>query len=56
MAIDDAIGDEAMASAEWSVFQKALLFAVIVGAVAMYVRWSGRKDERMSQGYEKTMA
>ncbi|KAK7757242.1 Peptidyl-prolyl cis-trans isomerase B [Diatrype stigma] len=48
--------DLAMASAGYSVFQKALFFAVIVGAVAMYVRWSKRKDNREAQGYEKSMA
>lgn len=46
----------AMASAEYSVLQKALFFAVIIGAVAMYVRWSKRKNDREGQGYEKSMA
>ncbi|EMR69872.1 Peptidyl-prolyl cis-trans isomerase B [Eutypa lata] len=48
--------DETMASAEYSVFQKALFFAVIIGLVAMYVRWSTQKNSRESQGYEKSMA
>ncbi|KAI1075226.1 peptidyl-prolyl cis-trans isomerase B [Whalleya microplaca] len=42
------------ASAGWSVFQKALLFGVILGAVALYIRLSKRKSER-DLGYEKTM-
>lgn len=42
-------------SAGWSVFQKALLFGVILAAVAFYLRLSKRRGERDDM-YEKTMA
>lgn len=51
---DDA--DNAMESAQRSVFRNALFFAAIIGAVALYVRWSKRRKERDGQGYEKTLA
>ncbi|KAI1429451.1 cyclophilin-like domain-containing protein [Xylaria sp. FL1777] len=43
----------------WSVLQKGLLFFVVIGAIAFYVRWAQRRDERDELdevGYEKTMA
>lgn len=40
----------------WSAIQKGLLFFVVIGAVAFYVRWTQRRDERDEVGYEKTMA
>ncbi|KAI0120057.1 cyclophilin-like domain-containing protein [Nemania sp. FL0031] len=40
----------------WSVVQKAFLFFVVIAAVAFYVRWTQRRDERDEVGYEKTMA
>jgi hypothetical protein len=42
-------------AAGWSAIQKFALFAVILVAVAMYVRWSQSKKEK-ALGYEKTMA
>ena len=51
---DDA--DNAMESAQRSVFRNALFFAAIIGVVALYVRWSKRRKERDGQGYEKTLA
>lgn len=44
------------ASAGWTTAQKALLFAVIIGFVAFYVRWTKQRSEREGQGYEKSMA
>lgn len=38
----------------WSFVQKGLLFGVIIGCVALYVRMSRKKDPS-SVGYEKTM-
>ncbi|KAI2623289.1 peptidyl-prolyl cis-trans isomerase B [Hypoxylon sp. NC1633] len=43
-------------SAGWSVFQKALLFGVILAAIAFYIRLSKRRTEQEDAGYEKTMA
>lgn len=40
----------------WSIFQKAALFGVIVGAVALYLRLTKKRDERIDIGYEKTLA
>ncbi|KAI1377379.1 peptidyl-prolyl cis-trans isomerase B [Hypoxylon crocopeplum] len=42
-------------SAGWSVFQKALLFGVILAAIAFYLRLSKRRTEREDAAYEKTM-
>lgn len=39
----------------WSFVQKGLLFGVIIGCVALYVRIT-RKRDPSSVGYEKTMA
>ncbi|ROW08846.1 hypothetical protein VMCG_02690 [Cytospora schulzeri] len=39
----------------WSFIQKGLIFAVIVGCVALYLRISKKKDPS-NVGYEKTMA
>ncbi|KAI1355058.1 cyclophilin-like domain-containing protein [Xylaria sp. FL0043] len=47
------------ASEGWSVFQKGFLFFVVIGAIAFYVRWAQRRDERSELdevGYEKSMA
>ncbi|KAI0472011.1 peptidyl-prolyl cis-trans isomerase-like protein B [Xylariaceae sp. FL0804] len=52
----DVAAEIAAPSAGWSVSQKALLFIVIIGAVAFYVRMSGRGSERDSLGYQKSMA
>ncbi|XXH00281.1 hypothetical protein Hte_006623 [Hypoxylon texense] len=43
-------------SAGWSVFQKALMFGVIVAAVAFYLRLSKRRDELEDLAFEKSMA
>ncbi|KAI0012842.1 peptidyl-prolyl cis-trans isomerase-like protein B [Xylariaceae sp. FL0662B] len=43
-------------SAGWSVIQKALLFSLILGAVAFYIRVSTRRSNRKNPGYEKTLA
>ncbi|KAI1312850.1 cyclophilin-like domain-containing protein [Xylaria venustula] len=47
------------ASEGWSVVQKGLLFFIVIGAIAFYVRWAQRRDERNERdevGYEKSMA
>lgn len=41
---------------EWSYVQKVLMFAVIIGCVAVYIRISKRRSARENIGYEKTMA
>ncbi|KAI0540981.1 cyclophilin-like domain-containing protein [Xylaria digitata] len=44
---------------EWSVLQKGFLFFVVIAAIAFYVRWAQRRDQRDERddvGYEKTMA
>jgi hypothetical protein len=37
----------------WSALQKGLLFFIVLGAVAFYIRWAQRRDQ---PGYKKTMA
>ncbi|CAJ2507872.1 Uu.00g090580.m01.CDS01 [Anthostomella pinea] len=61
---ENPFSETAAPSAGWSVVQKALLFAVILAAVAFYVRLSSRKHDREDRlkndrddlGYEKSMA
>lgn len=45
--------DEFESAAEFSLFQKGLLFAVIVGCVVVYMRMSKKKASRFQ---EKSMA
>jgi len=37
----------------WSALQKGLLFFIVLGAVAFYIRWAQRRDQ---PGYKKTAA
>lgn len=46
----------APASEGFSLFQKAAFFAVIIGAIAIYLRMAKSKGDRNAVGYEKTMA
>ncbi len=51
--------DELNHSEEWSVFQKAFLFGVILTAVAVWVRVSSKRQaaaREVAVSYEKTMA
>jgi len=41
---------------EWSIFGKAALFAVVLAAIALWVRISRRRNSRSDVGYEKTLA
>ncbi|KAI1663007.1 peptidyl-prolyl cis-trans isomerase-like protein B [Daldinia decipiens] len=50
------VDETAALSAEWSVFQKALLFGVILAAIAFYIRLSKKRGDRDNIAYEKTMA
>ncbi|KAF3064292.1 Peptidyl-prolyl cis-trans isomerase B [Daldinia childiae] len=50
------VDETAALSAEWSVFQKALLFGVILAAIAFYIRLSKKRGDRDDIAYEKTMA
>ncbi|KAI1410960.1 peptidyl-prolyl cis-trans isomerase B [Hypoxylon sp. FL1857] len=53
---EEAAAAAAVPSAGWSVFQKALLFGVVLAAVAFYLRLSKQRSERDDIAYEKTMA
>jgi len=48
--------DEDGLSEEWSVFQKAVLFGVILTAVGIWVRVSKRREPADDIGHEKSMA
>lgn len=53
----EAQGEVASAAYESSYMQKAAMFAVIIGCVALYMRISKRRNGRPEDlGYEKTMA
>ncbi|TLD27028.1 hypothetical protein PspLS_05254 [Pyricularia sp. CBS 133598] len=44
-------------SNEWSALQKAIFFGIIVGCIALYVRWTRTRDSKnRGLGYEKTLA
>ncbi|PSS02389.1 hypothetical protein BD289DRAFT_237370 [Coniella lustricola] len=44
------------ADEEWMTVQKGAFFIVLVGAVAVYLRMSRRRNFRENVGYEKTLA
>jgi hypothetical protein len=48
--------DTVAAAEGWSLFQKAALFGVILGAIAIYLRMTRQRGERTDVGYEKTLA
>lgn len=47
---------KAVHSAEWSVFQKAFLFGIILAVIAIYLRVSRQREMRDELLYEKTLA
>ncbi len=50
-------GGGAAYSEEWSVFQKAFLFGIILAAVAIWVKLASvRRGAQQEVGYEKTLA
>ncbi|KAI1876665.1 hypothetical protein JX265_004191 [Neoarthrinium moseri] len=52
----NALQDLEVSSEGWSLFQKAALFGIILGAIAVYMRLTRKTGERDEVGYEKTMA
>ncbi|KAI0379945.1 peptidyl-prolyl cis-trans isomerase B [Hypomontagnella monticulosa] len=50
------VAEPTVPSEGWSVFQKALLFGVIMAAIAFYLRLSKQRGSRDDVAYEKTMA
>lgn len=52
----EVVFDQQGLAEQWSVVQKAALFGVIVGAVALYLRLMRKRDAREDVGYEKTLA
>lgn len=52
-----ATNEKIAESNEWSALQKAVFFGIIVGCIALYVRWTRTRDSKhRGLGYEKTLA